>query len=98
MRSRSVTKVLLAVIALALLVVACRPLVRPERVAASQPEVLVLCSMCMSMSSGPMPAGLLLMDKNTGDVWIYTDAALAGTQPPIKWGHLTLGKPIARNQ
>jgi hypothetical protein len=36
------------------------------------------------------------MDGNTGEVWIYTDAAMEGKENPIHWGKLTLGQPVAR--
>jgi hypothetical protein len=66
----------------------------PHRVSGSGQNIVVLCSSCSV--EGVPNGGIFLMDANTGDVWIYTDAAFEGKVNPIHWGKLTLGQPIAR--
>lgn len=63
--------------------------------AAATGTVVVLCSSC-SYPGLPQEGHLVLLDQATGDVWIYSDAAMAGTAKPILWGRLTLGQPVRR--
>jgi hypothetical protein len=39
---------------------------------------------------------LVLMDSESGEVWIYNDRAFEGKEQPIHWGKLTLGQPVVR--
>jgi hypothetical protein len=65
------------------------------KVSASTSNVVVLCSSCLVPG---MPGGgsLILLDQSTGDVWVYSDAAMEGTANPVRWGRLSLGKPVVR--
>lgn len=58
-------------------------------------NIVVLCSSC-SYEGLPREGHLVLMDSNSGDIWIYSDAAFEGKEKPIHWGKLTLGQPVAR--
>jgi hypothetical protein len=59
-------------------------------------SLVVLCSSC-SYRGLPQQGHLVLMDTNTGDVWLYSDSAMSGTAKPIYWGRLVLGQPIVRS-
>jgi hypothetical protein len=67
----------------------------PHSVQGLGQNTIVLCSSC-TYSGLPQAGHLVLMDGNTGEVWIYTDAAMEGKENPIHWGKLTLGQPVAR--
>lgn len=58
-------------------------------------NLLVLCSQC------PFPkdrqGAMSLMDANTGEIWIYSDAAMEGKENPLHWGRLALGQPVIRS-
>jgi hypothetical protein len=71
---------------------------KPERASAATAQDIVV--MCPSCSFPGLPEGghMVLMDRTTGDIWIYTDNAMAGNVAPIKWGRLTLGNPVVRNK
>jgi len=58
-------------------------------------NILVLCSSC-AYSGLPQEGHLVLMDSSTGEIWIYSDAAIAGKANPINWGKLALGQPVVR--
>jgi len=67
----------------------------PHAVHGSGQNIVVLCSSC-TYSGLAQTGHLVLMDGNSGEVWIYTDAAFEGKEKPIHWGKLTLGQPVAR--
>ena len=58
-------------------------------------SLVVLCSSC-TLGGLPGEGHLVLMDANTGEIWIYPDAAIEGKAAPIRWGRLTLGQAVAR--
>ncbi len=63
------------------------------RASAAVTNFVVLCPSCSVPGS---PSGLWLLDTNTGDIWIYSDAVLAGQGRPVNWGQLRLGQPVVR--
>jgi hypothetical protein len=67
----------------------------PHAVHGSGQGIVVLCSSC-TYSGLAQTGHLVLMDGNTGEVWIYTDAAMEGKENPIHWGKLVLGQKLVR--
>ena len=68
----------------------------PHAVRGSGQSVVVLCSSC-SFEGIPGGSGyLVLMDSNSGDVWLYSDGAMEGKENPIRWGKLVLGQKLVR--
>lgn len=67
----------------------------PHSVVASTQNIVVLCSSC-SYKGLPQTGHLVLMDANSGEVWIYSDEAMEGKAKPIDWGKLVLGQPVNR--
>lgn len=59
-------------------------------------NMVVLCSSC-TYEGLPRRGHLVLMDANTGEIWIYSDAAMEGKGSPIHWGKLVLGQPVIRS-
>ncbi len=62
-------------------------------------HLLVLCSSCIAPGQDEVGenAGVMLLDQGTGDIWVYNDAALAGTAKPTYVGKLTkLGEPVTK--
>jgi hypothetical protein len=69
----------------------------PRAAQGSGQNLVVLCSSC-SFPGLPQEGHLVLMDSSSGDIWIYSDAAIEGKQQPIHWGKLVLGQPIERSK
>jgi len=67
----------------------------PRVVQGAGQNIVVLCSSC-TLKGLPETGHLVLMDANTGEVWIYSDAAMEGKTSPLHWGRLVLGQPVAR--
>jgi len=63
----------------------------PKTASASGQSMVVLCDGCEFAGSG-----LVFLDTNTDNVWIYSAAAMAGNAKPVLWGKLTLGQPVVR--
>ena len=73
------------------------------KAAAAGPNVVVLCSGCLppggnlNNAQDRANSGVILLDVNTGGVWIYHDRALQGTTGPLYVGKLTqVGKPLQK--
>ena len=83
-------KTILTVIAVALLVIACKPVVQPNGVAAQGPFAGV-----QFFSDNPK-IGIWAVDTKTGDLWQYNFHPGNGTPlEPERVGRITqLGKPI----
>lgn len=77
MRIDLYTKVVLSVIAFALLFVACRAFIRPSQVSAAVPDVTVLCQEC-GFQGIDSPKGIVLWDRASGHIWLYSDEAITG--------------------
>ena len=59
-------------------------------------NVVVLCSSC-SFPGLPQAGHLVLMDRRSGDIWAYSDDAIAGTARPTYMGKLSaLGQPVTK--
>ncbi len=68
----------------------------PATASADAGSMVVLCSRCTY--PGLQGEGrLVLMNSNNGEVWVYSDAAMAGMGEPIDWGTLILGHPVVRS-
>ncbi len=67
----------------------------PHSVRGSGQNIVVLCPSC-SFDGVPSGGYLALMDANSEEIWLYSDAAFEGKASPIRWGKLTLGQPVAR--
>ncbi len=67
----------------------------PDSARANNANVIVLCSSCV-YEGLPREGHLVLLDGDTGEIWMYSDDAMAGMSDPIYWGKLTLGKRVAR--
>jgi len=63
--------------------------------AAGSPPPVVVCSSCSYPGVG---VGTLLLDPRTGDLWMYSDAAMVGTENPVHMGKLVLGQPVQKKQ
>jgi hypothetical protein len=96
MRIDLYTKILLTILVLVVLTIACNSLIQPKGVSASGADVVVICSSC-AYPGLPREGHLVLMDKSSGDIWMYNDKAIAGQAQPIKWGRLVLGQPVVRS-
>jgi hypothetical protein len=94
MRVDFYTKTILTLIALLLAVVVYKPSIQPTSAASGSVEPVVLCSSCGL--PGADQGAMILMDRNNGDVWLYSDEALAGSRKPVKWGRLVLGEAVTR--
>jgi hypothetical protein len=97
MRIDLYTKLLLTLIALALVTIASNSLIHPNGTVAASGDPIVLCSSCY-FPGLPENGHLVLMDRSSGDVWAYSGAAMSGTAAPVKYGRLTLGKAVARSK
>lgn len=95
--TQRINTVTLWAILLLLLAIACRQALTPQRASAPGLDVVVLCSSC-TLKGVPVEGHLILLDRTTGDVWVYSDESMEGAAPPIKWGKLILGSPVARNK
>lgn len=68
----------------------------PHSAHGSGSNIVVLCSSC-SYAGLPQEGHLVLLDANSGEIWIYSDKAIEGKDRPIRWGKLVLGQPVVRN-
>ncbi len=69
----------------------------PQKLSAAEAtNVIVLCSSC-SLPGLPPGGDLMLLDSTNGDLWMYSDAALAGQAKPILYGKFILGQPVVRS-
>jgi hypothetical protein len=70
--------------------------VYPAKVlAAGDLNVSVLCSSCSLVRGGE--GGMILLDQNSGKVWLYSDAALLGVGTPKYVGKINeLGGPLQK--
>jgi hypothetical protein len=67
----------------------------PHHVQGLGQNAVVLCSSC-TFQGLPHEGYLVLMDGNSGEIWLYSDAAMEGKENPMHWGKLVLGQPVAR--
>ena len=67
----------------------------PHGVRGASQNIVVLCSSC-TFEGLPREGHLVVMDGNSGDVWLYSDAAMEGKENPIHWGKLVLGQKLVR--
>jgi hypothetical protein len=100
MQNNGYVKIVLTLICLFLAMIAFRPLLAPQRVAASHGEfsddAIVLCSSCSLPGVSPKHEYVVFWDRDTGEVWGYDDAAFSGVERPLKWGELDIGRPVLR--
>ena len=68
----------------------------PHSVRGLGQNIVVLCSSCTYTGLPQTEGHLVLMDGNTGEIWMYNGAAMEGKANPIHWGKLVLGQPVAR--
>jgi hypothetical protein len=61
-------------------------------------NAIVICSSC-AYQGMPREGHLILMDSRTGQIWGYSDDAIAGRAAPIYVGTLdAVGKPIKQER
>jgi len=67
----------------------------PAANAAGSAAPIVVCSSCRYMGM-PDIAHTVFLDPNTGEIWAYSNAAMAGQTDPIRVGKLVLGKRVQK--
>jgi hypothetical protein len=96
MRIDLYTKALLTLIVLLLATIACKSLFQPGGASAASADFTVLCTACY-FPGLPEQSHVVLIDRNSGDIWAYNAKAMSGTEKPFKLGRFVLGQPVIKN-
>jgi len=100
MKFDSFVKVMLVLIALFLGIIALKPFFETqfatENLGGKKDYIQVWCSSCV-IPGLPYKSHFIFFNSNTGDIWAYSDEALAGKSNPIYLGRLkALGQPVTK--
>lgn len=103
MKKDSFLKVTLVLIALFLGIIALRPFLEIRSTSANPggkfDYIQVWCSSCFLPGLPEKGGHLILLDSRNGDIWAYSDKAMAGQAKPILYGKLKeIGQPILRGK
>lgn len=102
MKKDTFLKLTLVLIVLFLGIIALRPFLE-IRAASANPGgkfdyIQVWCSSC-SLPGLPSEGHFILFDSRNGDIWIYSDKAMASQAKPLLYGKLKeIGQPILREK
>ncbi len=96
MRIDLYTKTMLTLIVLLLATVVFKSLIQPRGVSAATADFTVLCTACY-FPGLPEQSHVVLIDRNSGDIWAYNAKAMSGTEKPFKLGRFVLGQPVLKN-
>ena len=67
----------------------------PAANAAGSTAPIVVCSSCRYAGMA-LKAHAIFLDPNTGEIWAYSEEAMAGQADPIRLGKLVLGKRVQK--
>lgn len=102
MKKDTFVKVTMVLIALFLGIIALRPFFEIGSASANPggkfDYIQVWCSSC-SFPGLPREGHFIILDSRNGNIWVYSDKAMAGQANPLLYGKLNeIGQPILRTK